>query len=247
MALQRPVIHNTGLLVHEPVAGGDTLDPQYVPTLNVLTTAQPVPALTGNVTNLNAAFTDIAGGNWVVDQNGDAIRVGASLAPKVAKATGNTALMSAALGGFNQAMPYITPSGPIDPAFMWDPATFEWIVTDKGVYFYHARIFFTTDVVVDGIPGTGRPNLGFAHVVDVNFGMPSVFSFRGERMVIHNTTPQVSNAIALVATFIVTLNAGDRIRSRIFMDANATATSLNAQPAIPTSLSFSEITRLYTI
>jgi hypothetical protein len=47
--------------------------------LNVLDTIQPTPTTTGNTTNLNCAFTDINGDNWIVDSNGDAIKTGSVL------------------------------------------------------------------------------------------------------------------------------------------------------------------------
>ncbi len=49
--------------------------PDCVCTLNVLTTVQPTPTTTGNTTNLNSTFKDAAGDTWIVDLNGDAIKV----------------------------------------------------------------------------------------------------------------------------------------------------------------------------
>jgi hypothetical protein len=47
-----------------------------ISSLDVLTTAQPTPTLTGNTTNLNSAFKDTAGNTWIVDANGDAVQAG---------------------------------------------------------------------------------------------------------------------------------------------------------------------------
>jgi hypothetical protein len=44
--------------------------------LNVISTVQPTPTFTGNTTNLNSTFKDANGDSWVVDSDGDAIRVG---------------------------------------------------------------------------------------------------------------------------------------------------------------------------
>lgn len=44
--------------------------------LNVITTVQTTPTTTGNTTNLNSTFKDANGDSWIVDSDGDAIRVG---------------------------------------------------------------------------------------------------------------------------------------------------------------------------
>jgi hypothetical protein len=52
----------------------------YVPwggeSLNVILTTQPTPTATGNTTNKNSIFKDANGDTWIVDDNGDAIKVG---------------------------------------------------------------------------------------------------------------------------------------------------------------------------
>jgi hypothetical protein len=50
----------------------------FINGLNVITTVQPTPTPTGNLTNLNSTFKDATGDTWIVDSNGDAIKAGAS-------------------------------------------------------------------------------------------------------------------------------------------------------------------------
>jgi hypothetical protein len=50
----------------------------FINGLNVITTVQPTPTPTGNLTNLNSTFKDANGDTWIVDINGDAIKAGAS-------------------------------------------------------------------------------------------------------------------------------------------------------------------------
>jgi hypothetical protein len=46
------------------------------PSLDVILTAQPTPTATGNTTNLNSTFKDTNGDSWIVDKDGEAIKLG---------------------------------------------------------------------------------------------------------------------------------------------------------------------------
>jgi hypothetical protein len=50
----------------------------FINGLNVITTVQPTPTPTGNLTNLNSTFKDPLGDTWIIDSAGDAIKAGAS-------------------------------------------------------------------------------------------------------------------------------------------------------------------------
>jgi hypothetical protein len=166
------------------------------------------------------------------------------LIPVSAIVTGNSLISVPALTALTQRMPYNPPTGPIDPAFVWDAGTFEWVVARRGLYFINARIFIFS-IIIDAIGGTGRPNWQTTHVIDVNFGLPSAKQFRGERHVIHGTTPSLSAAVATLAGLTLNLEAGDRIGSRVVAEANGNAYDIVAFPSSPTAFSYSEITRIY--
>ena len=51
--------------------------------LDVLTTVQPTPLATGNTTNLNTVFKDANNDTWIVDSQGDAVKIGAETVTNV--------------------------------------------------------------------------------------------------------------------------------------------------------------------